>query len=239
MEERNFIEMDLADTIIDRPHGFNVGNRHFYLYPVTLGKMFLLGRLTEELQINQEILKVNPYIESLRLATERKEVCSRILTYHTIRTKAKIFDNEFVEKRTEWFVKNIDADALAQAIVMVLTADKTASLMKFLKLDKERERMERVMAVKDDKNSISFGGLSVYGTLIDTACERYHWTMDYVVWEISYANLRLMLADKITSVYLTDEERKRLPKNVFVNKTNVIKADDPRNRELIRQADWS
>lgn len=230
--------MDLTDTIIDRPHGFCVGDRHFYLYPVTLGKMYLLNRQIEALQINQNILRINPYIETLRIATECKEACSRILTYHTIHTKAKIFDNEFVEKRTNWFIKNIDTDALAQVMVIVLTADKTQMFMNFLGIDREHERMERVMKVKKDKNNITFGGLSVYGTLIDAACERYGWTFDYVIWEISYTNLRLLMADKIMSIYISDDERKKLPASVFTKQTDVINADDSKNQERISSMDW-
>ena len=230
--------MDLFDTIIGRYYGFSVASRHFYLYPVTLGKMFLLRRLIEELHLNTNIIKANPYIEALRISTENKEVCCRILTYHTINTKAKMFDNEFVEKRTRWLVENIDYDALAQAMMMVLQSDKTEMFMKYLKLDKERERMERVMQVKKDKNNINFGGLSVYGTYIDTACERYGWTFDYVVWEISYSNLMLLMADKLTSIYVSDDEMKKLPASVFANKANMIKADDPKNRDMIRQMDW-
>ena len=216
--------MDLADTIIERPHGFSVGSRHFYLYPVTLGKMYLLSRLVEELHLNTNIIKANPYLEALRIATESKEVCSRILTYHTIHTKAKMFDNEFVEKRTRWFVENLDTDALAQAMVMVLTSDKTNIFIEYLKLDKERERMERVMKAKDNKNTFNFGGLSVYGLLIDAACERYHWTFDYVVWEISYTNLKLMLADAQRQVYLTDEERKKV--KGMTNDRNRVNGDN-------------
>ena len=217
--------MDLADTIIDRPHGFSVGSRHFYLYPVTLGKMYLLSRLVEELQLNTSIIKVNPYIEALRIATDQKELCSRILTYHTIHTKAKIFDNEFVEKRTGWFIENIDTEDLATLMVMVLTSDKTDRFIKYLKLDKEHERMERVMKAKDTKNTFNFGGLSVYGTLIDSACERYHWTFDYVVWEISYTNLKLMLADAQKQVYLSEDERKKV-KGVTSDR-NRVNGDNP------------
>lgn len=230
--------MDLADTIIDRPIGFSVGSRHFYLYPVTIGKMFLLGRLNEKLQVNHQILNIDPHIEALRLVTEHREICSRILTYHTIRTKAKIFDNEFVEKRVEWLAKNTDLDALAQVMVMVLQSDKTKTFMEHLKLDKERERMERVIKAKKDKNNIDFGGLSIYGTHIDAACQRYGWTFDYVVWEISYTNLQLLMADKLTSIYVSDEERKKLPASVFTRQTDVINADDPKNQEKIKQMNW-
>lgn len=38
LEDGKLIDMDIADTIIERPHGFKVNQRQFYLYPVTLGK---------------------------------------------------------------------------------------------------------------------------------------------------------------------------------------------------------
>lgn len=209
MDARQLIEMDLADTIIDRPHGFSVGSRHFYLYPVTLGKMYLLGRLIEQLEMQQEIIKVNPYLEAYRIVKTHKDICAHIVTYHTIRTKAKIFDNEFVLNRKKFIVENCDDKDLAKLMVMVLTSDKTDSYIKHLKLDKEQKRIEQVSKAKETKNTFNFGGLSVYGSLIDAACERYGWTFDYVVWEISYTNLKLLLADSQKQVYLTDDERKK------------------------------
>lgn len=79
--------------------------------------------------------------------------------------------------------------------------------------------MKRVVAVKEDTNTYQFGGVSIYGSIIDSACERYGWSFDYVVWEISYTNLQLMLKDSVKSVYLTDEEAKRcaIPKQSAVN----------------------
>ena len=76
-------------------------------------------------------------------------------------------------------------------------------------MEEEAKRMAKVNAAKKSENSFIFGGKTIWGTLIDAACERYGWTFDYVVWGISYNNLTLMLKDKITSIYLSDEERKK------------------------------
>ena len=78
--------------------------------------------------------------------------------------------------------------------------------------------MSEVMKAKSNSNSFNFGGKSIYGALIDAACERYKWTYDYVVWKISYTNLQLMLKDSIKSVYLTDDEMK----NVHINNMSTI-----------------
>lgn len=236
MEEHKLIAMDLADTIIDRPHGFSVGSRHFYLYPVTIGKMHLLSRLTEDLELNIEAVEANPYLEALRIAEEKKSQCCLIITYHTMRTKAKIFDNEFVEKRKSFFEKELSREDIARLMVYALTWDRTSLYMKHLRLDKEIDRMKEVTSVKSNKNSYTFGGVSLYGSLIDTACERYGWTYDYVVWEISYINLRLMLADSQKQIYLTDEEAKRVK---VPNSCQTIKASDKEKAwAFIKSQNW-
>ncbi len=222
--DKKILDMDLADTIIDRPQGFCVGGRHFYLYPVTLGKMLLLGRLTEELCLREEVIKINPYMEAIRCAKTKRDICCRILTYHTIRTKAKAFDNEFIDKRTKFFIHELSNEDLATIMVIVLTWDKTSLLISHLNIDKEQKRMAKAMKAKDNKNTLVFGNQSIYGSLIDIACERYGWTFDYVVWEISYTNLKLLLADSSKQVYMTDDELKKA--KVTVSAT-YINGDDP------------
>ena len=42
-KEGKIIEMDIADTIMERPYEFHIGEEmQFYLYPATLGKIYLL-----------------------------------------------------------------------------------------------------------------------------------------------------------------------------------------------------
>ena len=41
-KEGKIIEMDIADTIMERPYEFHIGEMQFYLYPATLGKICLL-----------------------------------------------------------------------------------------------------------------------------------------------------------------------------------------------------
>lgn len=75
VEDKKIIEMNIADTIMERPYGFRVNKRHFYLYPITLGKTYLLSRLIESLDMNTDIIKSNPYMEALRLCQEKKRYC--------------------------------------------------------------------------------------------------------------------------------------------------------------------
>lgn len=232
MEDRDHIEMNIADTIMERPVGFNIGSRHFFIYPPTLGKTYLLARLFKELNANDKIIAVNPYLEALRLCQEKKELVCRILSYHVFNRKEDVLDNSKIEYWAKWFLRKLDSEELATVLVLILSGDNTESYIKHFGIDKERQERQHIAKVKNDNSGITFGGNSIYGTLIDFACQRYGWTMDYVVWGISHANLRMLMADAITTIYLSDEERKQL--NIFDNKYS-INADDPRNEELINK----
>jgi len=74
MEQSQLISKSIADAIIERPHGFSIGSRHFYLYPVTLGKIYVLRDLVDSLGMDATALRENPFAESLRLAQEKREV---------------------------------------------------------------------------------------------------------------------------------------------------------------------
>ena len=232
MEDREHIEMNIADSIIERPIGFSVGRRRFFIYPTTLGKTYLLARLFKSLDANDKIIAANPYLEALRLCSEKKEIVCRILSYNTFNCKEDILDNAKVDYRAKLFSNKLDDKELSTLFVLVLSGDNTEEYVKYFGIDKERQERKRIADIKKDNSSISFGGNSTYGTMIDFACQRYGWTMDYVVWGISYTNLKMLMADAITTIYLSAEERKQL--HIFDNK-EYINADDPKNKELIRE----
>ena len=204
----------IANTLTDYPIGFTIGAAHFNLYPQTLGKMYLTSQIVDSLEIDRDLLVKDPYIETLRLATAKKEDCCRLIAYHTVKTKAKALDNVFLTKRTNYFVKNIESESVATLLMYVLNNTTLDKIIKETELDKEEERMKQVCAAKKQSNTYGFGGKTIWGSLIDAVCERYGWTYDYVVWEISYNNLMLMFRDKVTTIYLSDDEAKhcRVPK---------------------------
>lgn len=235
MEDKEYIEMNIADTIMERPYGFNVSGRQFYIYPVTLGKSYLLVRLMKELDANSSNIKINPYMEALRLCKTKNDIVCRILAYHTLVKKEELFDNNIVEERCQFFASELNCDDLAQLLIIVLSSGDISAFIKYLGLDKEKEFQAKTYKTKKDSGTFTFCGKSVYGTLIDHACERYGWTFDYVVWGISYANLQMLTTDAVTSIYLSEEERKKLR---IPNDRNIIKADDPKNMEQIMSMDW-
>ena len=231
MEDKEILEMGIADTIIEKPIGFIVDEQHFYIYPVTLGKTYILARLLKSLETNEEGLVSNPYMEALRLCTGKKDVVCRILAYHTFNRKEELFDNVQIDDRVNLFVDKLDLEELVTLFTLVLSSDNTEEYIKYFGIDKERQDRTRIASVKKDNSSITFGGRSIYGTMIDFACQRYGWKMNHLLWEISYANLKMLMADAITTIYLSEEERKLLGKSVG----EVINGDDPINRELVRE----
>ena len=227
MKDKELLEMNIADTIIERPIGFNIGSQQFYLYPPTLGMTYHLAGLFKSLGADARLVSTNPYLEAIRLCTEKKEVVCRILSNFTFNRKEDVFDSVKIEARTKEF-SELEVEELATMFTIVLSGDNTEEFIKFFGIDKERLERNRIAAVKKDNNSITFGGNSTYGTLIDVSCCI---TQSWIVWGISYANLKMLMADAITTIYLSEDERKLLGKGAG----EVINADDPRNRELVRE----
>ena len=117
--------------------------------------------------------------------------------------------------------------------------DKTDAIMQEFGIDKESKRLSDVLKVKADNKdggSLSFGGKSIWGTLVDAACERYGWTYQYTIWGISFSNLQLLLADHIKTIFLTDEERKKC--HVPTDGIKVNASDTAALESLIRTQSW-
>lgn len=242
----NFIEMNVDDALIEKPHCFSLeaedkGVRHFYLYPVTLGKLHLLKRHIDNLDINLKQFARMPFHEAIRIVRKhRNEVC-RIITYHTMKKKRDIFNYDLVEERVSLIDEMATEEDLATLLIVILNKDDIESFKNHLSITKENERMRKVAEAKKkaqkSQNNFEFGGKSIYGTLIDTACERYGWSYDYVLWGISLINLQLLLADRMQSIYLTDEEKKKVSSGLL-NGSGTINADDKSNMEKILAMNW-
>lgn len=232
MKDIEQIEMNIVDAIIERPYGFHVGDQHFYLYHPTLGKTYLLLRLFKELNINEDVISVNPYFEALRLCDIKRDVVCRILAYSTFCLKDDVLDNIKIENRSSLFGNKLDNKELATLLIVVLSFDRIESFIRHFCIDKDIELRKKISKLRKDSGYISLGGHSEYGLLIDPVCERYGWSKDYVLWGISYSNLKMLLSDKIESISLSKDEMKQL--HIFDNR-NYINADDPKNKEIIRE----
>lgn len=124
-----------------------------------------------------------------------------------------------------------------ELVTLCVAANSWPSLMDVrdaLGLVDESRRKHMIMSAKESSSSVSVGGVSVYGSLLGAAIEKFGWTYDYVLWGISLINLELLLEDMPSSIYLTSDELKRVPA-IARNGRGGIDAGDPKNINLIRR----
>ncbi len=236
MKQNGEIEQNVWDAIMERPYGFTVAGERFLLFPVTLGKSMLLSRLMQKLNIQESILKLNPAIESLRIARKEKETACRIISLCTTKDKDNLFDEPYISGKADFFSKNLSSDEIAQLLLVIFSHDYTDSFISYYGLDKERKDQEKIARVKNKGgNTVTFGGKSPYGTIVGAACERFGWSVEYVIWGISYTNLRMLLADAVNSVYLSDEEKKAA--RIHAGE-EVLNMNDPKSWERIKSMKW-
>lgn len=232
MADKFINKADISDVLIERPIGFSIKKKHFSVYPATLGKIQLYSRLIEAIGFEIERASMKDIL--IKTKSNRDELL-RLVAYATL-PGSECLDEMKVRTRIKELSRIEDAD-LATIVIIAITGDKTTPIMKHFGIDLEAMRMKKVLAVKEkNKSSVSFSGKSVWGTLIDVACERYGWSFQYVVWGISYNNLQLMVADQIRTIFLTDEERKK----VGIPEDNIIiRADDAEAiAEFIKRQNW-
>ena len=229
MESRD-IYNELTDAVIERPVVFSVGKEKLSIYPASLGKMFLVSRILDSMKVSQKNLSEDPFSEAVRLCKYRREGVIRLIAFYTVKDKDDHFDIDLIDGRCS-VLSSLDDDNLATLLVVVLTQDCSDRFIKEYGIDKEKQLVQKVVKYKQDKGNLSFGGKTVYGTLIDSACERYGWSLEYVVWGISYTNLRMITADSVVSMYLSKEDMKKL--HISADR-EVINASDPKNFEKIK-----
>lgn len=221
--------------MIERPISFSIKRKHYSVYPATLGKIQLTARLIEAIGFNEETAQKDAQRAVFEAANAHRDECLRLIAYSTL-PGADCLDENKVGERLEQ-LHTIDNADIASLLIVILTQDKTKAIEKQFYMDKEKERMASVMKVKkQDKNSLSFGGRSVWGALIDAACERYGWSYQYVLWGISYSNLQLLFADQIRQIFLTDDERKKVH---IPSDSIVISADNADSlNQFIKTHSW-
>ena len=177
-------------------------------------------------------MAVNQQFEMFRLCTEQKDLVLRLITIHTFQRRSDALKEEKIQERMKE-LQSLNAAELSTILLALM--DWQTYQSKFTKhygIDDERKQREKINKIKEkDGSSITFGGNSLYGILLDHACERYKWELGYVLWGISATTLQMMLADSVQAVYLTEKERKEAH---IAPKGSIIKADDPKNAALVK-----
>lgn len=225
------IEKILVDTITENPICFELSGRFFYLYPPSLGVSMLSARYLKELSVNKELIAIDNTLEMLRLAHEKRSEILHLIAMHTFKRRSDILNEDMMRERLSQF-QELTAPELVALILPILDWQSWHDkLIKHFNLDKEAQQRAKINDFKNkDRSSVTFGGRSIFGSLLDYTSERYGWQVGYTVWGISVITLNMMLADSVTTMYLSKEERQKM--NVSTDGI-YINADDPANKKLI------
>lgn len=201
----------LADAVMDRPREFFIDEERFCLWSPSLGQSMMIGRHLERFEVDGMVLKVNPALAALRIIEKHRDEVCRILAILSMRSRDSLCDSKAIQNRASHFSDKLDNDELAQLLLLVMSEPRVDDFIALSGLKEEHDEQARIAALKNkDGHTLSFGGKTIYGTLIDAACRAYGWSKEYVVWGIDLASLKMMLADAVNSVYISDKEAEEL-----------------------------
>ena len=213
------------DILIERRNEFEVGGKRYVLYPPSIGVAMMTKGAVERLNLDSQLVERNPMGAFLEAARRDPNQCCRIIALATCANKDEAMSAAHIDRKTRHFVKTLNAEEIASLLIEVLGNNKAEQFIAESGIGKELENMRRVASFKKN-DTPSFGGVTIFGQLIDPAMERYGWSYEYTIWGVSYAALTVLLADKVTQVFLSDEERKKLPAHLL-DKGPKMSADNP------------
>jgi len=216
------------DALLERPTNFELSGRVLSLYPQTLGKSYMISSLVEQLNINPIALNKTPGAECLRLAVNQHDIVSLILTYSVCKGRDELFNSLLTEDLTEFF-NGCDPEDCATLLYAVLFDSHVKEFCEYYGIDREHKYIAQCQLVKKDSTTLTFCGKSPWGSMIDWACERYGWSVDYVLWGVSYTTLRMLMEDNVRTIFLSEDERKKVhiprPCDEIVDVNNSSAAD--------------
>ncbi len=199
------MQQTLIDTLLERPIYFVLSGeqqplvRRFALCQPPLGVVLLTAPLLAELSPEGHLSSGEPLaLEALRLSHQRRPELLRLVAIYTLSGQAQWLSQSCITARMAE-LEPLTAPELASLLLTICSMDSVAEIMEHFGIDKETARRQRIASLKSTQASgIGLGGRTIYGSLIDEVAQRYGYTLQYILWEISYANLKLLLADATT-----------------------------------------
>ena len=142
------IEINISDAIVEKAISFSIGKNKLCLYPSTLGKMQILKNLYLSMDVNMELLAINPLVETLRICQE-KTVC-QVIAYSTFNDRKSILDMEKVLRRARLFQDEASVEDLATILTIILSSDKIEEFIRYFGIDADREMKTRISRIKGE-----------------------------------------------------------------------------------------
>lgn len=225
---------NLEMVLLEKPLCLKIGSKRFRLYQPTLGKLMLQRRLLKEITSDAGAPKAElPTIQTLIMVERKRQEVCELLALYSYRDSKDCLDQFRIEDRANEFMELATSD-LATLLTAILTMPQAQQLMGELGIDEANAAKSAILSAKDTSGSMVCGGASIYGGILDHVMQRYGWSLQYALWGITAANLQLLSSDEQVSMYLTEDERKKIPPR-YRQEKNIIDATDPANAAQIRE----
>lgn len=213
--------------MLERRHQIEVAGRRLTLYPPSLGVTMMLKGGIDQLGLE---MTIDPVVAVIGAVERDRLQCCRLIALWSCHGRDEAMDAGLIDERASWLDSHVEAEELSTLLIELLSSTQVDDFLESSGIVKEVERLRRVSSYKKN-NTPTFGGKTLFGQQIDVVLQRYGWTLEYTVWGVSYAALTVLLADRVTQLILSEEERKRVPLHLLDGE--VIDGDDPNNAEKI------
>lgn len=207
---RSNITERLNAVAISRPRQFTVCGKSFSIHPQTLGKALVMASYMAELKMQNAAIGMLPAAEAVMLCLAQPDVVCTILALSCTSSRDEVLNADAVAENADFMRDNLSVEDMASLLLLVFQEERAEELMELSGIKEEQHQFARVSRRTASGKTVTYGGVTIFGQLIDAACQRYSWTFDYVMWGVPMVVLKLMLADAVTSTYLSEEEAKRL-----------------------------
>lgn len=213
--------------MLERRHQIEVAGRRLTLYPPSLGVTMMLKGGIDQLGLE---MTIDPVVAVIGAVERDRLQCCRLIALWSCHGRDEAMDAGLIDERASWLDSHVEAEELSTLLIELLSSTQVDDFLESSGIVKEVERLRRVSSYKKNETP-TFGGKTLFGQQIDVVLQRYGWTLEYTVWGVSYAALTVLLADRVTQLILSEEERKRVPLHLLDGE--VIDGDDPNNAEKI------
>jgi len=201
----------MEDALLGAPCEFFADGRRYLLHRPPLGVVILTRRIMQAAGIDSRALTVSPFEEALRLCgdAEKRPAVLELLTHFTLSGKDDHYNSRLITRTRKRLDAALSREEVAELLLLALSLDDYSAYLRETGMDEDLGARERAARAKRDGSTLFFGGKTLFGAVVDAACAKYGWTLDYCVWGVPYTTLRLLSCDAVTSVYMSDEEMKR------------------------------
>lgn len=217
------------DILLERRHEIEVEGRRFTLYPPSLGVTLMLKGGLELLGLD---MAIDPVVAVISAVERDRLQCCRLVALWSCKGRDEAMDSGLIEERASYLESRVESSELTTLLIELLSSTQVDDFLESSGIAREVERLRQVSSYKKN-DTPTFGGKTLFGQQIDVVLQRYGWTLEYMVWGVSYAALTVLLADRVTQLILSEEERKRVPLHLLDG--DVIDGDDPSNAQRIAE----